>query len=77
MRRFIDQDLTQAEVASCLAAFCFEVIEDERHGRYQGRSVQSCAASHRQDSGLYPKKPAKGFDVHIVEIGGTVGIMNH
>ena len=53
-----------------------EVIEDERHGRYQGRSVQVVpqVTGKIQD---YIQEAGKGFDVHIVEIGGTVGIMNH
>src|SRR5690606_12625000 len=48
------------------------VIADERAGKYQGKTVQfiphvtSAIQAEIIDT-------AKGFDVHIVEIGGTVG----
>lgn len=69
--RFIDQDLTQAS-SLMSGRVLLEVIEDERHGRYQGRSVQVVpqVTGKIQD---YIQEAGKGFDVHIVEIGGTVG----
>jgi CTP synthase len=69
--RFIDQDLSQAS-SLMSGRVLLEVIEDERHGRYQGRSVQVVpqVTGKIQD---YIQEAGKGFDVHIVEIGGTVG----
>lgn len=49
-----------------------QVIEDERAGKYDGDDVQIIphltAAIQR-----YIEAAGKGYDVHIVEIGGTVG----
>ena len=49
-----------------------KVVEDERAGKYQGEDVQIIphltAAIQK-----YITDAGKGFDVHIVEIGGTVG----
>ena len=49
-----------------------KVILDERAGKYEGHSVQIIphVTGAIQE---YIKKAAVGFDVHIVEIGGTVG----
>jgi CTP synthase len=49
-----------------------EVIDDERAGKYLGKTVQIIphVTDHIQQA---IKTTAKGFDVHIVEIGGTVG----
>jgi CTP synthase len=69
--RFLDEELTQA--SSLMAGrVLLKVIQDERAGRYEGRSVQIIphVTSAIQE---YIKKAAEGFDVHIVEIGGTVG----
>jgi CTP synthase len=49
-----------------------KVIEDERAGRYNGEDVQivpHLTAAIQQ----YIEDAGEGFDVHIVEIGGTVG----
>lgn len=71
--RFLDEELTQA--SSMMAGRVLsKVIADERAGFYQGQSVQivphvmNAISQGIQDAG-------KGFDVHIVEIGGTVGDM--
>lgn len=69
--RFLDEELTQS--SSLMAGRVLrKVIEDERNGQYAGESVQivphvmNAIQSYIEDAG-------KGFDVHIVEIGGTVG----
>ncbi|MGF7228928.1 MAG: CTP synthase [Candidatus Saccharibacteria bacterium] len=71
--RFLDEELTQA--SSLMAGRVLsKVIADERAGLYEGRSVQivphvmNAITQAIQDAG-------EGFDVHIVEIGGTVGDM--
>lgn len=69
--RFIDQELTQA--SSLMSGRVFlKVIEDERAGKYEGEDVQIIPhlTLAIQD---YIKAAGQGFDVHIVEIGGTVG----
>lgn len=69
--RFLDQDLTQS--SSLMSGRVLrEVLEDERAGKYLGKTVQF--VPHVTD--LMKKKilqAGKGFDVHIVEVGGTVG----
>lgn len=69
--RFIDEELTQA--SSLMSGRVLrKVIDDERSGKYEGRTVQiipqvtSAIQNHIEAA-------AKGFDVHLVEIGGTVG----
>src|SRR4029079_6353555 len=49
-----------------------EVIDDERAGKYLGKTVQIIphVTNHIQQTGA---KHGKGFDVHIAEVGGTVG----
>ncbi len=69
--RFLDEELTQSS-SLMSGRVLLQVIEDERAGKYQGRSVQIIpqvteAIQHEII------KAGKGFDVHIVEIGGTVG----
>ncbi|HSX36955.1 MAG TPA: CTP synthase [Patescibacteria group bacterium] len=69
--RFIDEELTQA--SSLMAGrVLLKVIQDERAGKYQGDDVQIIPhlTGAIQD---YIQQAGKGFDVHIVEIGGTVG----
>lgn len=48
------------------------VIQDERAGKYQGQTVQIVphVMSAIQD---YIEEASEGFDVHIAEVGGTVG----
>lgn len=69
--RFLDEELTQA--SSLMAGrILSNVIADERAGKYQGHSVQivphvmNAITQSIYDAGI-------GYDVHIVEIGGTVG----
>jgi len=69
--RFLDIELTQA--GSLMSGRILEqVINDERAGKYLGRTVQIIphVTNHIQQT---IAATAKGFDVHIVEIGGTVG----
>lgn len=69
--RFIDEELTQKS-SLMSGRVLLKVIEDERAGRYDGQSVQiiphvtGAIQHHIIEAG-------KGSDVHIVEIGGTVG----
>lgn len=69
--RFLDQELTQAS-SLMSGRVLLKVIEDERAGKYQGQSVQIVphVMTAIQD---YIRAAADSFDVHIVEIGGTVG----
>lgn len=69
--RFLDQELTsQSSLMS--GRVLLKVIEDERAGKYEGDDVQIIphftGAIQR-----FIQEAAEGFDVHIVEIGGTVG----
>lgn len=69
--RFIDQELTQ--VSSLMSGrVLLKVIQDERDGKYEGKSVQIIpqVTGTIQD---YIEEAGQGHDVHIVEIGGTVG----
>ncbi len=69
--RFLDEELTQAS-SLMSGRVLLKVIQDERSGRYEGRSVQ--IIPHVTGAiQSYITKAAEGFDVHIVEIGGTVG----
>jgi CTP synthase len=69
--RFIDEELTKA--SSLMSGRVFlKVIQDERDGKYGGEDVQiiphlTLAIQE------FIKDASKDFDVHIVEIGGTVG----
>ena len=69
--RYMDVELTQT--SSLMSGRVLgKVIEDERAGKYLGKTVQiiphvtQAIIDEIQDA-------AEGFDVHIVEIGGTVG----
>ncbi len=69
--RFLDIELTHAS-SLMSGRILQEVINDERAGRYLGNTVQIIphVTNHIQET---IKKTGRGFDVHIVEIGGTVG----
>lgn len=69
--RFLDIELTQN--SSVMSGRVLQrVIEDERAGKYLGKTVQ--IVPHVTDTmQQYILDAAKGFDVHIVEVGGTVG----
>ncbi len=69
--RFLDIELTQA--GSVMSGRILrDLIEGERAGKYLGKTVQ--VVPHFTDE-IQQRviEAAKGFDVHIVEIGGTVG----
>jgi CTP synthase len=69
--RFMDIELTKAS-SLMSGRILREVIDDERAGKYLGKTVQIIphVTNHIQD---VIKKTGQGFDVHIVEVGGTVG----
>lgn len=69
--RFLDTELTQA--ASLMSGRILEeVIADERSGKYLGKTVQIIphVTNHIKQT---IAATGRGYDVHIVEIGGTVG----
>src|SRR5687768_11185684 len=69
--RFLDQELTQSS-SLMSGRVLMKVIQEERDGRHQGETIQiiphvtGAIQDHIQEAG-------EGYDVHIVEIGGTVG----
>lgn len=69
--RFMDMELKQS--SSLMSGRILQkVIEDERAGKYLGKTVQ--IIPHVTTAiGENIEATAEGFDVHIVEIGGTVG----
>lgn len=69
--RFIDQELNQKSSVMS-GRVLLKVINDERNGKYNGDDVQIIPHLTRAIQG-YIIEAGKGFDVHIVEIGGTVG----
>lgn len=69
--RFLDQELTRR--SSLMSGRVLrKVIDDERAGKYLGKTIQYIPHVTKviQDEII---KASEGFDVHIVEIGGTVG----
>jgi CTP synthase len=69
--RFLDQELTQS--SSLMSGRVLrKVIDGERSGKYLGKTIQ-IIPHVTQAFGQAVKEAAEGFDVHIVEIGGTVG----
>jgi CTP synthase len=69
--RFLDQELNKSS-SLMSGRVLLKVIQDERAGKYEGEDVQIIPhlTAAIQD---YIIEAGKGFDVHIVEIGGTVG----
>ena len=69
--RFLDQELTQAS-SLMSGRVMLKVIQDERAGKFGGETVQIIphVTGAIQDA---IQETGAGFDVHIVEIGGTVG----
>jgi CTP synthase len=69
--RFIDEELTS--ISSLMSGrVLLKLIQDERAGMFEGDDVQIIPhlTGAIQD---WIMKAGEGFDVHIVEIGGTVG----
>lgn len=69
--RFLDVEMTQTSSVMS-GKILRQLIEDERAGKFLGKTVQVVPhlTNAIQD---YIHKASKGFDIHIVEIGGTVG----
>ena len=69
--RFLDEELTQKS-SLMSGRVLLKVIEGERAGKYEGETVQIVphVMNAVQD---YIREAGEGFDVHIAEIGGTVG----
>jgi len=69
--RFLDEELT-SNSSLMSGRVLLKVIQDERAGKYGGDDVQIIPhlTAAIQD---YIIKAGEGFDIHIVEIGGTVG----
>lgn len=69
--RFLDIEMTQAS-SLMSGRILQQVINDERAGKYLGKTVQIIphVTNHIQKT---IADTGKGYDVHIVEIGGTVG----
>jgi len=69
--RFIGQELTRGS-SLMSGRILSQVIQDERSGKYSGKTVQFIphVTQAIQQELL---RISQGFDVHIVEIGGTVG----
>jgi CTP synthase len=69
--RFLDVELdTHSSLMS--GRVLRDVIADERSGKYLGKTVQIVphVTNHIQQT---IAKTGKGFDVHIIEVGGTIG----
>lgn len=69
--RFLDIELTKS--GSLMSGRILrQVIEDERAGKYLGKTVQIIphVTNHIQAT---IASTGRGFDVHIIEVGGTVG----
>jgi len=69
--RFLDVELTQAS-STMSGKILRQVISDEREGKYLGKTVQ-IVPHVTQVMQENIEAAGEGFDVHIVEIGGTVG----
>ncbi len=69
--RFMDLELTRAS-SLMSGRILREVIDDERAGKYLGKTVQIIphVTNHILETII---KTGKNFDVHIAEVGGTVG----
>lgn len=69
--RFVDEEMTSAS-SLMSGRVLLKLIQDERAGKFEGDDVQIIphVTGAIQD---WIAKAGEGFDVHIVEIGGTVG----
>ncbi len=69
--RFLDVELT-SDSSVMSGRILRKLIQDEREGKFLGKTVQ--VVPHFTDAiQSYVASASKDFDVHIVEIGGTVG----
>lgn len=69
--RFLDIELTQKN-ATLSGRLLRQLIEDERAGKFGGKTVQLVPHLTKAIQNAI-RNAGKGSDVHIVEIGGTVG----
>jgi CTP synthase len=69
--RFLDVELTQTS-SIMSGRILRKLIDDERSGKFLGKTVQVVPHFTNAIQG-YIAEASKGFDIHIVEIGGTVG----
>lgn len=71
--RFLDENVTRQ--SSIMAGrIYFNVIEQERSGAYLGKTVQIIPhVTNMIKEHLWKAATSDSYDVHIVEIGGTVG----
>lgn len=69
--RFLDQEMTKTS-SLMSGKVLLEVISDERNGKYNGKTVQFIPHVTKAIIERI-QKAGKKSDVHIVEIGGTVG----
>lgn len=69
--RFLDIELTQKN-ATLSGRLLRQLIDDERAGKFGGKTVQ-LVPHLTQSIQAAIEEAGKGSDVHIVEIGGTVG----
>lgn len=69
--RFIDRELTQSSSLMNGRVYA-QIIADERAGRYLGKTVQIIPHVTSEMQRLIIES-GNGYDIHIVEIGGTVG----
>jgi CTP synthase len=71
--RFLDIELTQKS-ATLAGKLLFDLIADERAGKFEGQTVQLVPHLTRSiQKAILSSAESAGSDVHIVEIGGTVG----
>lgn len=69
--RFLDEEMTQKS-ATLAGRLLRELIEDERSGKFLGKTVQLVPHFTGKIQEAI-RQAGRGSDVHIVEIGGTVG----
>ncbi len=69
--RFLDQELVSSS-SLMSGRVLLKVINDERAGKYEGDDVQIIPHFTGAIQNFI-QQAAEGYDVHIVEIGGTVG----
>lgn len=69
--RFLNQSLSQKS-STMAGRILKQLIEDERAGKFQGQTVQ-VVPHFTQAIEDNIKKASEGYDIHVVELGGTVG----
>ncbi|RJO60263.1 CTP synthase [candidate division WS5 bacterium] len=71
--RFIDQNLTRS--SSVMSGQIYSaVFDDERKGKYLGKTVQVIPHLTNKIQ-EFVLGASKGFDIHLAEVGGTIGDM--